>query len=85
MRTGSPGPMSSPGGSTLSRRGLIGNQFAALGAALGCVQADAAMEAVRAAVLAELRQGGRWLLVFDNAEAPGDLRGGGCRAAGGMC
>jgi hypothetical protein len=54
---------------------LIGDQFAALGAALGCVPADAGIEAVRAAVLAELRQRGRWLLVFDNAEAPGDLRG----------
>ena len=53
---------------------LIGDQFAALGAALGCVRADAGMEAVRAAVLAELRQGGRWLLVFDNAETPADLR-----------
>jgi hypothetical protein len=55
--------------------GLIGDQFAALGAALGCVQAGAGIEAVRAAVLAELRQQDRWLLVFDNAEAPGDLRG----------
>ena len=54
---------------------LIGDQFAALGAALHCIKADAGMEAVRAAVLAELRQGGRWLLVFDNAETPGDLRG----------
>ena len=51
--------------------GLIGDQFAALGAALGCVEAGAGMEAVRAAVLAELRQRGRWLLVFDNAETPG--------------
>jgi len=54
---------------------LIGDQFAALGADLGCVTADAGIEAVRAAVLAELRQKGQWLLIFDNAEAPGDLRG----------
>jgi len=54
---------------------LIGDQFAALGADLGCVRADAGIEAVRAAVLADLRQKGRWLLVFDNAETPGDLRG----------
>ena len=54
---------------------LIGDQFAALGAALGCVEAGAGLEAVRAAVLAELRQGGRWLLVFDNARTPADLRG----------
>ena len=54
--------------------GLIGDQFAALGAALGCVQPGAGIEAVRAAVLAELRQRGRWLLVFDNAENPADMR-----------
>ena len=50
--------------------GLIGNQFAALGTALGCVQPGAGSEAVRAAVLADLRQRGQWLLVFDNAEGP---------------
>jgi tetratricopeptide (TPR) repeat protein len=54
--------------------GLIGDQFAALGAALGCVQAGAGVEAVRAAVLGELRERGRWLLVFDNAETPADIR-----------
>ena len=54
--------------------GLIGDQFAALGAALGCVQAGAGMEVVRAAVLGELGQRSRWLLVFDNAEAPADIR-----------
>jgi hypothetical protein len=50
--------------------GLIGNQFAALGAALGCVQPGAGAGEVRAAVLADLHQRGRWLLVFDNAEGP---------------
>jgi transcriptional regulator with XRE-family HTH domain len=50
--------------------GLIGDQVAALGLALGCVQPGAGNEAVRAAVLAELRHRGRWLLVFDNAEDP---------------
>ncbi len=54
--------------------GLIGDQFAALGAALGCVQAGAGTEAVRAAVLADLHQRQRWLLVFDNAENPADVR-----------
>jgi len=55
--------------------GLIGDQFAVLGAALGCVAADSGAEVVRGAVLAELRERGRWLLIFDNAQAPGDLTG----------
>jgi Domain of unknown function (DUF4062)/Tetratricopeptide repeat/NB-ARC domain len=55
--------------------GLIGDQFAALGAALGCAEPGAGTEAVRAAVLGELHQRGRWLLVFDNAETPADLAG----------
>jgi Domain of unknown function (DUF4365)/Tetratricopeptide repeat/Domain of unknown function (DUF4062)/NB-ARC domain len=55
--------------------GLIGDQFAALGAALGCVQPGVGTEAVRAAVLAELNGRDRWLLVFDNAERPADLAG----------
>ena len=53
--------------------GLIGDQVAALGLALGCVPPGAGAEAVRAAVLAELRHRGRWLLVFDNAEDPADV------------
>jgi transcriptional regulator with XRE-family HTH domain len=53
--------------------GLIGDQVAALGLALGCVQPGAGTEAVRAAVLAELRHRGRWLLVFDNAEESADV------------
>jgi hypothetical protein len=53
--------------------GLIGDQVAALGAALGCVESGADMEVVRATVLADLRQRGRWLLVFDNAETPADI------------
>jgi transcriptional regulator with XRE-family HTH domain len=52
---------------------LIGDQVAALGLALGCVQAGVGTEAMRTAVLAELRQRGRWLLVFDNAEDPADV------------
>jgi tetratricopeptide (TPR) repeat protein len=50
--------------------GLIGDQFATLGTALGCVQSGAGAGEVRAAVLADLHQRGRWLLVFDNAENP---------------
>ncbi len=53
--------------------GLIGDQVADLGQALGCVPAGAGSEAVRAAVLAELRYRGRWLLIFDNAAAPADV------------
>ena len=53
--------------------GLIGDQVAALGVALGCVRPGAGTGAVRAAVLAELRHRGRWLLVFDNAEDPADV------------
>jgi hypothetical protein len=52
---------------------LIGDQVAALGLALGSVPAGAATEAVRWAVLADLRARGRWLLVFDNAEDPKDV------------
>jgi hypothetical protein len=54
--------------------GLIGDQFAALGLALGCVPPGAGNELVRTAVLAELRDRGRWLLVFDNAVNPADVR-----------
>jgi hypothetical protein len=54
--------------------GLIGDQFAALGAELRCVQPGAASEAARTAVLGELRERGGWLLIFDNAQSPSDLR-----------
>jgi transcriptional regulator with XRE-family HTH domain len=53
--------------------GLIANQIADLGQALGCIPPGAGSEAVRAAVLAELRQHGRWLLIFDNATAAADV------------
>jgi transcriptional regulator with XRE-family HTH domain len=53
--------------------GLIGDQVASVGLVLGCVPAGAGTETVRAAVLAELRQRDRWLLVFDNAQAPADV------------
>ena len=39
--------------------GLIGDRFAALGTALGCVDPGAGLEAVRSAVLGELRERGR--------------------------
>ena len=53
--------------------GLIGDQVAALGLALGCIPAGVGTEAVRSAVLGELRQRGRWLLVFDNARTSADV------------
>ena len=53
--------------------GLIGDQIAGLGLALGCIPDGAGTEVVRAAVLAELRARGRWLLVFDNAEGPAEV------------
>ena len=53
--------------------GLIGGQVAALGLALGCVPAGAGAEVARAAVLAELRARGWWLLVFDNATSPAEV------------
>jgi hypothetical protein len=52
---------------------LIGDQFAALGAALGCVPTGVGVEMARTAVLNDLRQRPGWLLVFDNVEQPGDI------------
>lgn len=54
---------------------LIGGQFAALAAALGCAGPGADDAAVRRAVVGELRGRERWLLVFDNAENPGHIAG----------
>ncbi len=50
---------------------LIGEQLAGLAAGLGCAEPGAGL----AAVLAELRQTDRWLLVFDNVTGPGDMAG----------
>ena len=55
--------------------GLIGDQFAALGAELGCTGPDAAAGTVRTTVLRELRERGRSLLIFDNAEDPVGIEG----------
>jgi tetratricopeptide (TPR) repeat protein len=55
--------------------GHIGEQVAALGAELGCVETGAGVSVVRSAVLGELRRRDRWLLVFDNAEDPGEVIG----------
>ena len=53
--------------------GLIGDQVASLGRGLGCIPPGSGSEAGRAAVLAELRQRSRWLLIFDNATAAADV------------
>ncbi len=55
--------------------GLIGEQVAALAGALGCAGPDADLGAAGRAAVGELRGRDRWLLVFDNAEAPEDLAG----------
>ena len=52
---------------------LIGEQLAALAAELGCAEPGAGLATARSAVLAELRQQDRWLLVFDNASRPEDV------------
>jgi transcriptional regulator with XRE-family HTH domain len=54
---------------------LIAAQFAVLGAALGVTRPGDEDAAVRRAVLGELRSRERWLLVFDNADDPGDIIG----------
>jgi tetratricopeptide (TPR) repeat protein len=54
---------------------LIGDQFAALGRELRCIEPGASIETVRSAVLGELRERGGWLLVFDNAQDPADITG----------
>jgi len=53
--------------------GLIGEQVAALAAALGCVGPDTDLGTAGRTVLGELRRRERWLLVFDSAESPEDL------------
>ena len=50
--------------------GLIADQFAALAVELGCAEPGAPAAVVHRAVLAALREHGRWLLVFDNAVHP---------------
>ena len=60
-------------GAALGRAGLIADQLAALGTELGRGEPGAAAEVVRQTVLAALREGGQWLLVFDNAEQPEEV------------
>ena len=53
--------------------GLIGGQLAQLAQEMGCAELGAGIAEARRAVLAELRQRRRWLLVFDNASQPSDV------------
>jgi hypothetical protein len=53
--------------------GLILEQIAGLAAPLQCAEPDAPAAAAAEAAIAGLRARNRWLLVFDNAEKPGDL------------
>ena len=53
---------------------LIGDQFVTLAAALGCIQGEGRIDAVRAMILAKLRERDRWLLVFDNAKSAAGIR-----------
>ena len=63
---------------------LIAGQFAALAAGLRCARPGTGLDTLRRAVLAELRDRDRWLLVFDNAENPRTWPYG-CQAAADMC
>jgi hypothetical protein len=53
---------------------LVGEQYAALAAELGLVAPHADTASAVGALRAHLRGRGRWLLVFDDAESPADLR-----------
>jgi hypothetical protein len=54
---------------------LIGDQYAELASELGLVGPHADTASAVSAVRGYLRGHGRWLLVLDNAESPGDIRG----------
>ena len=49
---------------------LVGDQFAQLAEGLGCAEPGAPLTVVQRTVLSDLRERGRWLLVFDNAKRP---------------
>jgi hypothetical protein len=54
---------------------LIGDQYAALAGELGLIGPHVDTASAVSAVHSYLRGHGRWLLVLDNAESPGDIRG----------
>ncbi|HUN30787.1 MAG TPA: FxSxx-COOH system tetratricopeptide repeat protein [Trebonia sp.] len=53
---------------------LLAQQFAELAGKLDCAPAGAQPDEIRSAVLSDLHDRPRWLLVFDNAEQPDELR-----------
>jgi tetratricopeptide (TPR) repeat protein len=53
---------------------LLGEQFAVLAAELCCADPSASLDVVQRAVLGELHRRPRWLLIFDNATQPDDVR-----------
>ncbi|MDQ3761960.1 MAG: FxSxx-COOH system tetratricopeptide repeat protein [Actinomycetota bacterium] len=54
--------------------GLIGEQYAALAVELGLIPSHVDTASAVGALRAYLRGQGRWLLLFDNADSPADLR-----------
>jgi tetratricopeptide (TPR) repeat protein len=54
---------------------LLGEQFAELGADLGCAKMGDPLAMVKRAVLTALHSRDRWLLIFDNAEQPESIAG----------
>jgi len=54
--------------------GLLGEQFAALADRLDVAEPGTPLNAVRRALLSELRERPRWLLIFDDAQDPRDVR-----------
>ncbi|MEV6801443.1 FxSxx-COOH system tetratricopeptide repeat protein [Micromonospora rifamycinica] len=54
--------------------GAIGEQFSTLGTALGVLDAQVDSVIAQSKVKEYLRRRDRWLLIFDNAEKPDDLR-----------
>ena len=55
-------------------KALFGQQFTELAKNLGCAEPGADQDIIRRAVLSELRQRQRWLLILDNAENPDAVR-----------
>lgn len=53
---------------------LFGPQYADLAAVLGCADPGTAPDVVRRAVLSDLHRRRDWLIIFDNADEPDELR-----------